>query len=114
MLRAEDVAAALAKGSPTLRSDGPAARFAVRQRVRTPAHAVPHHTRLPGDARGKVGTIERLHGNHVFADPHAQGMGERPEPLYTVVFEGTELWGRHAQPGLKVSFDAWQAHLEAP
>lgn len=41
-------------------------------------------------------------------------MGERPEPLYTVVFEGTELWGRHAQPGLKVSFDAWQAHLEAP
>ena len=112
VLQARDVAAALAKGSPTERSGGPVARFAVGQRVRTRAHAVSHHTRLPGYARGKVGIIERLHGNHVFADTHARGLGEQPEPLYTVVFDGVELWGHDAQPGLKVSFDAWQSYLE--
>jgi nitrile hydratase len=113
VLHAQDVAATLAKGSPTLRADGPAPAFTVGQRVRTRAHPVPHHTRLPGYVRGKVGTIERLHGNHVFADTHAQGLGEQPEPLYTVVFDGAELWGAQAQPGLRVSVDAWQSYLEA-
>ena len=113
VLHAPYVPATLAKGSPTARSSGPAAQFTIGQRVRTRAQVVPHHTRLPGYARGKVGTIERLHGNHVFADAHAQGLGEQPEPLYTVVFEGTELWGPGAQAGVKVSFDAWQSYLEA-
>jgi nitrile hydratase len=113
VLHAGQVAAALAKGSPTVRSEGPAPRFRVGERVRTRDHAVPHHTRLPGYARGKVGTIERVHGCHVFADPHAQGLGEQPQPLYTVVFEGAELWGADAAPGLRVSVDAWQAYLEA-
>ena len=62
---------------------------------------------------GKIGTIERLHGYHVFADTHAQGLGEQPEPLYTVVFDGEELWGDTAQRGLRVSVDAWQSYLEA-
>lgn len=113
VLHADRVSAALAKGSPTLRPDAAPARFQPGQRVRTRAHAVPHHTRLPGYVRGKCGTIERLHGPHVFADAHAQGRGEQPEPLYTVVFEGTELWGSDATPGLRVSVDAWQSYLEA-
>jgi nitrile hydratase len=53
-----------------------------------------------------------VHGNHVFADAHAQGLGEQPQPLYTVVFDGSELWGDHAAPGLRVSVDAWQPYLE--
>lgn len=113
VLQAGQVAPALAKGSPTLRAEGPAALFQPGQRVRTRAGAVAHHTRLPGYVRGKRGTIERLHGNHVFADTHAQGLGERPEPLYTVVFDGAELWGADAAPGLRVSVDAWQSYLEA-
>ena len=111
VLHAQQVAAALAKGSPTLRPGGPLARFRPGDRVRTRTQAVGHHTRLPGYVRGKCGTIERLHGNHVFADPHAQGLGEQPEPLYTVVFEGKELWGAEAAPGLRVSVDAWQSYL---
>jgi nitrile hydratase subunit beta len=113
VLHAGEVAAALAKGSPTVRTEGPAPRFRVGERVRTRDHAVPHHTRLPGYACGKVGTIERVHGCHVFADPHAQGLGEQPQPLYTVVFAGAELWGGDAAPGLRVSVDAWQPYLEA-
>lgn len=112
VLRAGEVAAALARGSPTARPGGPAPRFAVGDRVRTRAHPVPHHTRLPGYARGKVGVVERVHGSHVFADTHAQGLGEQPQPLYTVAFEAAELWGADAAPGLRVSVDAWQPYLE--
>ena len=112
VLKASDVAATLARGSPTGRSAGEPPRFAPGQRVRTRAAAVDHHTRLPAYVRGKCGTIERLHGAHVFADTHAQGLGEQPQPLYTVVFDGEELWGAGATPGLRVSVDAWQSYLE--
>ncbi|MBC5786157.1 nitrile hydratase subunit beta [Ramlibacter sp. USB13] len=112
VLQAADVAAALARGSPVARTDGPAPRFAPGEAVRTRAHAVPHHTRLPGYARGKRGVVEKVHGNHVFADAHAQGLGEQPQPLYTVVFEARELWGDDAAPGLRVSIDAWEPYLQ--
>lgn len=112
VLRAADVAPALAAGSPTARAVDDAPRFSLGQRVRTRAHAVPHHTRLPGYARGKTGVIERLHGGHVFADTHAQGLGEHPRHLYTVAFEAAELWGAGAAAGLRVSIDAWEPYLE--
>ena len=81
ILRAENVAAALKKGSPTARAATTPARFAVGERVRTLASEIPHHTRLPGYARGKIGHIGRVHGAHVFADVHAQGLGEQPFQL---------------------------------
>lgn len=112
VLHAQDVAAVLAKGSPTRRVDAEPPLFHVGQRVRTRPGAVSHHTRLPGYVRGRCGTVERLHGSHVFADTHAQGLGEQPQPLYTVVFDGRELWGEDATPGLRVSVDAWQSYLE--
>lgn len=111
VLRAADVPAALARGSPTQRAGSQPPKFRVGQRVRMRAEAVPHHTRLPGYARGKVGTIERVHGSHVFADAHAQGLGEQPQPLYTVVFEGAELWNEPSAQGLRVSVDAWETYL---
>ena len=112
VLRAVDVPAMLARGSPTTRTAAAAARFRVGQSVRTRAETVDHHTRLPGYARGKRGVIERLQGSHVFADAHAQGLGEQPQWLYTVAFDGAELWGCDAAPGLSVSIDAWDAYLE--
>lgn len=112
VLRAENVAATLARGSPTERDATTAPRFQAGDRVRTRAHAVPHHTRLPGYARGKLGTIERALGTHVFADPHAHGLGEQPQWLYTVVFDAVELWGDAARAGDQVSVDAWQPYLE--
>jgi hypothetical protein len=80
--------------------------------VRTRAGHVNHHSRLPGYAQGKRGTIARLHGAHVFADANAQGLGEQPQWLYTVVFDGRTLWGADAQPGLQVSVDAWESYLQ--
>ena len=113
VLQAADVPAALAKGSTTERPTSASALFHVGQSVRTRAHGVDHHTRLPAYARGKQGVVERVHGAHVFADTHAQGLGEQPQWLYTVAFEGGELWGDDATAQLKVSIDAWEPYLEA-
>jgi nitrile hydratase len=76
------------------------------------AHAVPHHTRLPAYARGKRGRIERVHGAHVFADSSAHALGEQPQWLYTVAFDGGELWGEGGDTRLTVSIDAWEPYLE--
>ncbi|WP_431512149.1 nitrile hydratase subunit beta [Variovorax sp. DAIF25] len=112
VLHAADVAAVLARGAPTERPAAAPARFAIGQAVRMRAGRVDHHTRLPGYVQGRRGTIERLHGAHVFADSNAQGAGEAPQWLYTVVFEEAELWGSQAQR-LSVSVDAWESYLEA-
>lgn len=113
VLAAADVPAALARGTPTERPAGTPARFRPGDAVRTRAERPDHHTRLPGYARGKRGVIERVHGVHVFADAHAQGLGEQPQWLYGVVFDAAELWGAQAAPGLQVSIDAWEPCLDA-
>ena len=111
VLTAESVAAVLAKGGPAEREPTGPARFVVGDRVLTRAGHVDHHTRLPGYVSGKVGTIERIHGAHVLPDTNAHGLGEQPEWLYTVVFDSTDLWP-DAEPGQRVSVDAWQSYLE--
>ena len=115
VLHADAVAALLARGAPAERAPGEAdagPRYAVGQAVRTRAARVAHHTRLPGYAHGRRGTVERVHGRHVFADASAHGLGEQPQWLYTVAFDGAELWGAEAAPGLVVSIDAWEPYLE--
>ena len=72
----------------------------------------PTHTRLPQYVRGRLGTIEHNHSFHVFPDLHSQGKGENPQWLYTVRFEGPELWGADSDPTLSVSVDAWESYLE--
>jgi nitrile hydratase subunit beta len=113
VLRADQVAATLARGVPTTRAPKGAARFSVGEWVRTNAGAPQHHTRLPGYARGKRGRVERVHGAHVFPDAHAQGLGEQPQWLYTVAFDAQELWGEAAPADRSVvSVDAWEPYLE--
>jgi len=54
-----------------------------------------------------------LHGGHVFADLHAQGQGEQPQHLYTVAFDGAELWDDEPSArGLVVHIDAWEPYIE--
>ena len=112
VLQANAVAAALAKGSPTERPNAAPARFKSGDRVHTCREHVDHHTRLPGYAHGKQGVIESVQGTHVFADSHAQGLGEQPQWLYRVTFSGTELWGNDAATGTSVALDAWESYLE--
>jgi nitrile hydratase len=110
VLTADRVAAAMARGGPSERTPTGPATFGVGDRVRTRAGHVDHHTRLPGYVAGHVGTIERVHGAHVFPDTNAHDLGEQPHWLYTVVFDATDLWP-DAAPGQRVSVDAWEPYL---
>jgi nitrile hydratase subunit beta len=56
--------------------------------------------------------VEAVRGCRVFPDSAAKGAGENPQWLYTVVFEGRELWGENADPNLKVSVEAFEPYLE--
>ena len=108
VLHAEDVAAVLARGAPTLRPAQASARFAIGDRVRIRSDRPNHHTRLPGYARGRLATVERIHGVHVFADAHALGLGEQPQWLYCVVLDAPA-----DRRDIGVSFDAWEPYLES-
>jgi nitrile hydratase len=109
-LAAEDVEAMLARGGPASRPSERPARFAIGDRVRT-RNIHPHtHTRLPRYARDKVGTVELVHGAHVFPDSNANFAGEDPQWLYTVRFSAHELWGRDDNDS--VSIDAFEPYLE--
>jgi len=88
------------------------ARFKIGDRVRAKNIHPTTHTRLPRYARGHVGVVERLHGAHVFPDSITTGKGEDPQWLYTVRFDGRELWGADADPKLKVSIEAFEPYLE--
>jgi nitrile hydratase subunit beta len=88
------------------------AQFKPGDRVRARNMHPVTHTRLPRYVRGHVGVVERDHGCHVFPDTAAQDRGENPQWLYTVVFDGTELWGPDTDPTVKISIDAFEPYLE--
>ena len=116
VLKGEDVPGRFASGAgfPADRpAPGPAA-FAEGDAVRTRNIHPTGHTRLPRYTRGRLGRVERVHGAHVFPDSAAHGRGEAPQWLYTVRFEGRELWGPDTDPNLAVSINAWESYLERP
>ena len=112
VLKGEEVAGVLRRGFPYEREAKVPARFAIGDKVRTIVMHPQHHTRLPRYARGKQGVIELVTGCHVFPDTGAHDAPETAQWLYTVVFDGHELWGRDADPTSTVSIEAWESYLE--
>jgi nitrile hydratase len=108
----DDVECIMVRGKFGRAAPGPA-KFKAGDRVRTKNIHPATHTRLPRYARGHVGVIERDHGCQVFPDSAATESGENPQWLYTVVFDGAELWGPDADPTVRVSIDAFEPYLEA-
>jgi nitrile hydratase len=115
--RLDTVDAALAAGSPTARDATSPARFAVGQIVRARNIHPQGHTRLPRYVRGHMGKVVMVHGAHVYPDSHVDRafppFNTDAQWLYTVVFDGPELWGEGADPQVQVSVDAWEPYLEA-
>ncbi len=93
-------------------SPPPAPRFAVGDAVVTRNVHPRGHTRLPRYARGKRGLIHLIHGPQTFPDTNAHGLGEQPQVLYNVRFEGRELWGESSEPREAVYLDLWESYLE--
>jgi nitrile hydratase len=110
-LTASDVSPALTRGRYGRETTAPA-RYKIGDRVRAKNIHPPTHTRLPRYVRGHVGTIERIQGCHVFPDTVVLDAGENPQWLYTVVFDGRELWGEGSDPAVKVSVEAFEPYLD--
>jgi nitrile hydratase subunit beta len=111
-LTADNFQDGMTRGSFYRQAQGPA-RFKPGDRVRAKNIHPPNHTRLPRYVRGHTGVIELVHGCHAFPDAVALDKGDDPQWLYTVVFEGRELWGPDADPTLRVSVDAFEPYLES-
>ena len=67
---------------------------------------------LTDGRRNKAGIIDAVREGFVFPDSNAHGNGEQPQWVYTVLFDGREIWGRDSDPTLTVSVDAWESYLE--
>ena len=102
----------VARGGPTERTAEVLPKFAVGDRVHTLNTHPETHTRLPSYARDKVGIVEAWRGAHVFPDSNAHGLGEDPQHLYTIAFDGQTLWGPDSDASLTVTVDAWEPYLE--
>lgn len=112
VLKAGDVPAVLAKGGPCDREVAAPPKFKAGDRVSTKNVNPTGHTRLPRYARNKKGVVEAVRDGFVFPDSNAHGQGENPQWVYTVVFDGRDIWGEDADPTLTVSIDAWESYLE--
>jgi nitrile hydratase subunit beta len=110
-LTPEVIKQGLTRGSFFRQAAAPA-RFKPGDRVRTKNIHPATHTRLPRYARDKLGVVELVHGCQAFPDAVAIDHGDDPQWLYTVVFDGAELWGPDADPALKVSIDAFEPYLD--
>ena len=113
----EIMARLIAQGSPSARESDIAPVFSIGQNVRTLRPAgnrlvTGGHTRLPQYASGARGQILLKHGSHVLPDSSAHRLGAGAEPLYTVVFNASELWTAPEHPGDEVTLDLWQSYLE--
>jgi nitrile hydratase len=83
--------------------------------VRTVAKERQGHTRLPRYLRDRRGTIESVQGVFPLPDERALGVDLASctkEALYTVVFEGDEVWRERGSEPLSVSADLWESYLE--
>jgi nitrile hydratase len=88
------------------------ARYQVNERVRARNMNPVGHTRLPRYVRGKTGTIERVCGVALLPDAVTQGLGEKPQHVYSVRFAARELWGERANERDSVCVGMWDDYLE--
>lgn len=89
-------------------------RFAVGDPVRVRPARPAGHTRQPGYVTGKHGVVTAYLKSTLFPDAHAIGRRARPQHLYTVAFDGTDLWGPEAEPETEIRVDLYEPYLEAP
>ncbi|MBT3534318.1 MAG: nitrile hydratase subunit beta [Rhodospirillaceae bacterium] len=98
---------------PAIRSAEGAPAFAIGETVRV-KHLLPDdHTRRPGYTRGRGGIVEDCIGLRPLADASARGE-IRDEYLYSVAFDGSELWPEAVGRRDRIFVDLWESYLETP
>ena len=87
--------------------------FELGQTVRVRNRHPKDHTRCPRYVRRATGIVDRVHGTSEL--PDAKVKGERQlEPLYSVRFESTELWGDDHPESHDVTLNLWESYLTEP
>jgi nitrile hydratase len=88
-------------------------KFKAGDRVRVRAEDRPGHIRTPFYIRGKIGWVERVHGE--FRNPESLafgGDGLPKRPLYLVGFHQAEVWDEYGAPKDKLFIDIYEHWLE--
>jgi nitrile hydratase subunit beta len=88
-------------------------RFKDGDRVRAKNIHPRTHTRLPRYVRGRIGTVAACLGAFAVADSLAQGKSTDLQHVYSVRFEGSDLWGPDAGPKDAVYIDLYESYVEA-
>jgi nitrile hydratase subunit beta len=88
------------------------ARFAPGDRVRVRRTRPRGHTRCPRYVRGVAGVIERIQGEDVLPDIATYEPDAPVEPVYSVAFRSSDLWGPGEEPPFTVLLDLWESYLE--
>jgi nitrile hydratase len=104
----------LREGDSPQRGSAESPEFAVGDRVTVKDIPPTDHTRLPGNLRGRTGTVERVFtGEYAyFCSTGPDGLGA-PMPVYVVRFEPVDLWGELAEPGAVFYGELYQTYLTA-
>lgn len=113
MLKAEEIAGAVAAGGVYRSEEKIAPKFKVGDKVLIRNYQPRGHTRLPGYLRGKQGTIAIDHGVFVFPDTLAHGNGEKPQHCYTVHFTAKDVWGDKGGAMDTVRADLFDDYMDA-
>lgn len=96
---------------PPAAKNGAPPRFHTGDTIRTRNQHPMGHFRLPRYARDRLGTVSQFYGYHDLADALAEGE-RRPEALYSVRFDASELWGESADGKGCVFLDLWDSYLD--
>jgi nitrile hydratase len=89
-------------------------RFKPGDRVRVRFEDRPGHIRTPWYIRGKIGSIERIHGE--FLNPESLGHGGDGLPkkhLYSVAFQQPDVWERYDVKQDRLLVDIFEHWLDS-
>ena len=112
-LTIEIVPGLVAGGASCRMDDDVAPKFGVGDKVRAINIHPIGHTRLPRYIRGKFGTVARDHGVFAFPDTSVSGVHSDPQHVYSVRFEGEELWGADVNVNSSLYIDLFDNYLES-
>lgn len=70
------------------------------------------HNRLPRYIRWKRGSVQRVNGWYEIEDAHQERFERSAQPIYTVGFDGSEVWGPECEPNLRIYLELWEGYLE--
>ena len=92
--------------------EGRAPRFKAGDTVQAINVSRVGHNRLPRYIRGKRGRVERVNGLYPIEDEQEYAKDQVPQAVYTVGFDGVEVWGPECEPNLKVYLELWEGYLQ--